>query len=279
MASSLDADEISQGPAKKQKLQERIGIAFEMQEPSVLNQTVSIMIGKAPYHMQCHGFLPTMARASRWIAELLRRHLDEGAVGETQLTTTLHIAQELYFDTPPRKEALRVAWQFMHMGGPLPHGFDRATWDRYRRHQQVIEQQRAQARQAIRKQFPPSLSLKDMHSRYNQSDATIFDILVPPLDTIPRDVWVHRLDMLQHLRILIDYFDIIGLGHRLHWEEWIMDLVRGGTCAARACKLAGPFPPSTPQDMLEAARAARDTMGNDASYLVEGGWREKGVEG
>jgi hypothetical protein len=30
----------------------------------------------------------------------------------------------------------------------------------------------------------------------------------------------------------------------------------GGTCAARACKRAGPFPPSTPQVMLLAARAA-----------------------
>jgi N-glycosylase/DNA lyase len=30
----------------------------------------------------------------------------------------------------------------------------------------------------------------------------------------------------------------------------------GGTCAARACKRAGPFPPSTPQVMLSAARAA-----------------------
>jgi 8-oxo-dGTP pyrophosphatase MutT (NUDIX family) len=30
----------------------------------------------------------------------------------------------------------------------------------------------------------------------------------------------------------------------------------GGTCAARACKRAGPFPPFTPQVMLSAARAA-----------------------
>jgi hypothetical protein len=34
----------------------------------------------------------------------------------------------------------------------------------------------------------------------------------------------------------------------------------GGTCAARACKRAGPFPPSTPQDMFAAARAARIPM-------------------
>jgi hypothetical protein len=33
----------------------------------------------------------------------------------------------------------------------------------------------------------------------------------------------------------------------------------GGTCAARACKLAGPFPPFTPQDVLSAARAAPNT--------------------
>jgi hypothetical protein len=31
----------------------------------------------------------------------------------------------------------------------------------------------------------------------------------------------------------------------------------GGTCAARACKRAGPFPPFTPQDVLSAARAAQ----------------------
>jgi hypothetical protein len=30
----------------------------------------------------------------------------------------------------------------------------------------------------------------------------------------------------------------------------------GGTCAARACKLAGPFPPFTPQVIISAARAA-----------------------
>jgi hypothetical protein len=34
----------------------------------------------------------------------------------------------------------------------------------------------------------------------------------------------------------------------------------GGTCAARACKLASPFPPSTPQVVLSAARAARIPM-------------------
>jgi hypothetical protein len=39
----------------------------------------------------------------------------------------------------------------------------------------------------------------------------------------------------------------------------LMGLEVGGTCAARACKLAGPFPPFTPQDVLSAARAAWDT--------------------
>jgi DNA-directed RNA polymerase subunit A' len=34
----------------------------------------------------------------------------------------------------------------------------------------------------------------------------------------------------------------------------------GGTCAARACKRAGPFPPSTPQVILSAARAALKPM-------------------
>jgi hypothetical protein len=38
-------------------------------------------------------------------------------------------------------------------------------------------------------------------------------------------------------------------------------LVRGGTCAARACKRAGPFPPSTPQVMLLGCSSSPDTCG------------------
>jgi hypothetical protein len=37
----------------------------------------------------------------------------------------------------------------------------------------------------------------------------------------------------------------------------------GGTCASRACKRAGPFPPFTPQVMLSAARAARISKEED----------------
>jgi hypothetical protein len=52
-------------------------------------------------------------------------------------------------------------------------------------------------------------------------------------------------------------------------QSYRYDQVRGGTCAARACKRAGPFPPSTPQVVLSAARAARIPLGDTECMLGE----------
>jgi len=69
-----------------------------------------------------------MDRTSRWMRELIKLHLQEG----DNSFRDLHIAQEITFDTLPRKEALRIVWNFMNGIGNIPTGADEATWRRYR---------------------------------------------------------------------------------------------------------------------------------------------------
>jgi hypothetical protein len=179
-------------------------------EPTVLNQTVLITLGKAPHQMQCHGLLVTMARKSSWVGEVLKRHLDEGEAGRDQLRC-LHVAQELVFDTPAKREALERVWNHMHSLGASVLGFDYERWAHYCARVMVEKRQHLQNRPRgafIRNSFVAPAP--------------------PPIKPVARDAWLYRFELLQHLRVLIDYFDLPGMDTNLRWIEWVKDLAQ--TC-------------------------------------------------
>jgi valyl-tRNA synthetase len=96
----------------------------------------------------------------------------------------------------------------------------------------------------------------------NDNDDTPFVMLLPPPNV------TGTLHLGHALTIAIE--DALVRFHRMRGKRvlWLPGTDHagiatqvGGTCAARACKLAGPFPPFTPQVIISAARAALKSKG------------------
>jgi hypothetical protein len=73
-------------------------------------------------------------------------------------------------------------------------------------------------------------------------------------------------EVLPHIGYAHDVFPEKGMYLAMMTAKLLLFKV-GGTCAARACKRAGPFPPSTPQGVLLAARAA--LVGHWLLYMLD----------
>jgi hypothetical protein len=218
-------------PRARQRVSERASFALETRESNVLNQTVSIMVGESPHHVQLHGFLPCMATRSKWVSELLMRHLNEGIEGEALLSKGLHIAKHLRFDTEPRREALRGVWGYLNSIGTRPRGFDEQVLADFVRQTNRVRVQRFDAQKALMStwsvQERQSIAIfRERRGAIDQARANIPGAPVPPIEPVARNVWVARFEMLEHMRTLIDYFDVELLSGYRYWDEWLLDLAQ-----------------------------------------------------
>jgi hypothetical protein len=90
--------------------------------------------------------------------------------------------------------------------------------------------------------------------------AAIATIFAPKVCNVELEVRRMIRTALSYENVFAKLLDLMALHYGNHPTKTRGDIFEvGGTCAARACKRAGPFPPSTPQVMLLGCSSSPDT--------------------